>query len=325
MNEKILIGTILAIMVVFTVPAAADTVMYFVPQDSIAETSVDTMTVRLMVNTSHDDLASFEASLIYNTNVVNLTNVELDTTPTPEWDSWDWQHRGDHVYISGLEFMGTGPGELELGEITLQRINPGESRLDFQFNVGNESTCCGDVYGNIIPNFTTINGTVTFEGEIPHETFEKDLVAGWNLVSLPLTSGDNSVSTVLASIDGNYDAVMTYTPGAGYADAATMDPGNGYFIHMTSDDTWTYDGAAYIAIVKTILPGLNLVGWDNTSDPISALSSIEGHYNYVARWNAAEQKFEVYEPNAPDDLNDFDMMERGEGYFIAATDGCTLN
>ena len=322
MNEKILIGTILAIMAVFTVPAAADNVMYFVPQDSIAEASEDTMTVKLMLNTSHDDFGGFGASIIFDTNVINLTNVELDSTPFPEWDTWGWDHRGDHVFIIATEFSGTGPGELELGEITLQRINPGESGLDFQLGVA--STSCADIYAVLYPDFTAINGTVTFEGEIPYETFEKDLVAGWNLVSLPLTSEDNSVSTVLASIDGNYDAVMTYTPGAGYADAATMDPGNGYFIHMTSDDTWTYDGAAYIAIIKTILPGLNLVGWNNTSDPISALSSIEGHYNYVARWNAAEQKFEVYEPNAPDELNDIDMMERGKRYFIAATDGCTL-
>lgn len=65
-------------------------------------------------------------------------------------------------------------------------------------------------------------------------------------------------------------------------------------------------------VIYEKLPGLNLVGWNNMSDSISALSSIERHYNYVARRNAAGQKFEVYEQNVPDELNHFDMMKKKE-------------
>ena len=52
--------------------------------------------------------------------------------------------------------------------------------------------------------------------------------------------------------------------------------------------------------------------------------SIDGDYWYVARWNATTQKFEIYVPDAPPVFNDFNTMERGEGYFIAAKTSCTL-
>jgi len=156
--------------------------------------------------------------------------------------------------------------------------------------------------------------------------FTKDLSPGWNLVSLPRTPADNSTSAVLASVDGKYDSVMKYTHGTGFeAVTTTMDPGIGYFIHMTDAGTWLYDGYAYDEMSVGISQGLNMVGWVNsvTSLP-DALDSVVGNYRYVARWNTTEQKYEVYDPIAPDGFNDFDTMEGGVGYFIAATAGCTL-
>ena len=68
-----------------------------------------------------------------------------------------------------------------------------------------------------------------------------------------------------------------------------------------------------------------MIGWLNCSKDISdALSSIEGDYWYVARWNATAQKFEVYNPVAPPAFNDFTTMERGEGYFISMKSAGTL-
>ena len=162
-------------------------------------------------------------------------------------------------------------------------------------------------------------------------TFEKNLVECWNLVSLPLTPSDKKVSSVFASIDGNYDKVMRY-------DAAThtfvelstdseMKNSVGYFIHINKTGTfaWNYSGAAYENINVGLSQGLNCIGWTNTSVSLpDALSSIVGKYNYVARWNATLHGYEVYEPNAPAPFNDFDMMERGVGYFITAKETCTL-
>jgi hypothetical protein len=73
--------------------------------------------------------------------------------------------------------------------------------------------------------------------------------------------------------------------------------------------------------------GLNCVGWVNETGSAlpGALSSIDGSYRYVARWNAGTQSYEVYLPGVPAVFNDFEAMDRGEGYFIAATADCTLN
>jgi parallel beta-helix repeat protein len=162
-------------------------------------------------------------------------------------------------------------------------------------------------------------------------TFEKELVTGWNLVSLPLTPSDKAVSSVLNSIAGNYDAVVRY-------DVAThkfmelsadseMNNGVGYFIHIneTGTFTWNYSGTAYDSINVGLSQGLNCIGWTNTSTSLpDALNSIAGNYNYVAMWNTTLQSYEVYEPNAPAPFNDFAEMERGVGYFIAAKGTCML-
>ena len=110
-----------------------------------------------------------------------------------------------------------------------------------------------------------------------------------------------------------------------FVEATTMDPGTGYFIHMTTAGTWSFDGTAYTDMTAQLMQGLNMVGWTNTSANLpGALNSVAGNYRYVARWNATAQSYEVYVPGAPSEFNYFDTMERGEGYFIAATTSCTL-
>jgi len=161
-----------------------------------------------------------------------------------------------------------------------------------------------------------------YEQSVP---FAKDLAPGWNLVSLPRTPDDGSVSAVLASINGNYDSVMKYTPATGFEEVTTMTPGVGYFIRMTEAGTWSYDGYAYESMSVSLSPGLNMVGWVNSDTSLpDALDSIDGSYRYVARWNTTEQEYEVYDPIAPDGFNDFDTMECGVGYFIATTAECTI-
>ncbi len=78
-------------------------------------------------------------------------------------------------------------------------------------------------------------------------------------------------------------------------------------------------------MTASLVQGLNMVGWTNTSASLpGAFDSIAGNYRYVARWDAPSQSYEVFVPGAPVEFNDFTTMDRGEGYFIAATAGCTL-
>jgi hypothetical protein len=163
------------------------------------------------------------------------------------------------------------------------------------------------------------------------ETFSKDLYEGWNLISLPLTPSINSASSVLASVWESVTAVYRYNATSKKFEIAdVMDPGTGYFVHVTSDGTWEYSGTPPYTLMDNIglEQGLNMVGWLNClKDVGDALSSISGKYHYVAQWNATAEKFEVYNPAAPDssEFNDFTMMDRGTGYFISAKEGCTLS
>ncbi len=156
--------------------------------------------------------------------------------------------------------------------------------------------------------------------------FSQNMTAGWNLFSLPVIPGDNATGTVLSSLSGEYDAVYRYkTVWDGFLSPDTMDPGMGYLLHLSSTATWDCTGISYHSMRVNLSEGLNMVGWLRCSKPVTnALSSIHGNYHYVARWNASSQRYESYNPGAPAPFNDFDTMESGEGYWIAAKHDCTL-
>ena len=329
------IGIVLAVLVVFTASAVADSVLYFVPENSSADPGDNTI-VLLMLNTTQSDIRGVQCHIRFDYNVVNVTNAEEGTF---DWDMWDWahkEHEGEkYLFIGGMKFGGCGPGELQVGKLTLTGINPGITPIEFANQYNGTGTKPWDPTmitntGNVPQDFTAINGAFTYAG--PEETYTKDLVPGWNLISLPLTNmTDMTIANVIdTSLSGKYDALYKYDAATHSFEALSgsdeMENGVGYFINMTAADTWSYKGTAYDSIEVELSQGLNCVGWTNTSANLpGALNSIAGKYNYVARWNASEQKYEVYEPNAPPVFNDFGTMDRGEGYWIAAKEACTLS
>ena len=202
--------------------------------------------------------------------------------------------------------------------------NPGLFNGSAEAKASYEASCNCQWTAGDDPN--DCNASITGAGAA---TFEKDLLEGWNLVSLPLIPSDKQVSSVLNSIDGQYDAVARYNEATHQfvtlSVSDEMDNGVGYFIHMTVNGAWSYQGTAYENINVGLSQGLNCIGWTNTSANLpGALNSIAGNYNYVARWNATSQSYEAYEPNAPPPFNDFTTMNRGEGYWIATKGSCTL-
>ena len=225
-------------------------------------------------------------------------------------------------------YTASNPGEYDWGLNCLYESQSDRMKVRITSPEGWTTVYTGEnisVYSDIEYETAKIAQDVTVY-EVPQETetFTKSLPLDWNLISLPLTPDDNSVSAVLGSI--TYDAVKSYNASTHqFEDVTTMNPGTGYFVHVTTAGTWEYEGTACNSISATLSTGLNCVGWTNISaDLPGALSSINGNYNYVAHWNATSQSYEVYEPNAPAVFNDFVTMERGKGYFIAATSSCTL-
>jgi len=303
------------------IPPGEEGIHYLSPRDGSVPSG--TMEVELHVNSSIG-LGAGQVRIQYNLSCVNITGVTFNTTV------WD-------------DAIGTGYAYPSPGIVSLTYSTWGDDHPPGDYPIANLTIECtggaGCISGLIfIESYITNttpgwwgdydvpgeNGTFTC-GKPTEETFSKDLYEGWNLVSLPLTPSDNSASGVLSTV--SYDAVYRYNAASKqFESASTMDPGEGYFVHVTQNCTWTYSGTPYTSLSTELKQGLNMVGWLNCSKDISdALSSIEGNYWYVARWNAVSQSFEVYNPVAPSSFNDFTAMDRGTGYFISAKADTTLS
>jgi len=323
--NRIVFGMMLAVLVLLSGNAAAEHhIFYLDPVDSSCDPGND-VTVWVMANTSNDDINSFQASIIFDPSVVNVTLVERGSA-TP-WYTWGWciYDCSDYncdvgkklVKIGGAELMGGyGSGDIQLGKMTLHGEANGISSLHFanQSEAGGHRTEIANTSAGVIWPITTEDGTFTCGSA---QTFTKSLPLGWNLISLPLTPTDNSVGVVLDGILQNavkqYDAT-TKT----FADATTMDPGTGYFVHVTTAGDWVYEGMPVSSTSPGLESGLNMIGVPNCTMSVGdAMGSAE--YRYVARWDASLQEYKVYNPSAPSAFHGFTEMTAGEGYFVSAT------
>jgi len=361
------IGTVFVVLSVLsmiaTTPALAHVDVYFSPDPStISLEPGETVMIQVMADVDANETdgirlfqvgVAFVANESFDPTVINITKAENPCRIyVPGWGCFEyyWNDTFKSVIKPTCEYTPPYPGlfrwmtgankkgfdapiTVPIANLTIEAIGPGTSPLNFTHYKCYEPTVGSsrlfDKQADRIPpeNITWINSSITVTA--PQETFSKDLVEGWNLISLPLTADDMTVSSVFSSVADKYDALYSYDAtthnwvALGADD--TLENGVGYFIHMTESGTWTYNGSAYTAMSVPLEPGLNMVGWLNCSKPIDdALSSIEGNYRYVARWNSTAHKFEVYVPGAPSGFNDFNTMERGEGYFISMKTGDTL-
>ena len=269
---------------------------------------------------------------------VNYVTVWLDINPSDYATKFvqDMDPYVDYYWFDDLDPMLTRNGYIEDSSfdipITVAMFCEGELR-DINENPGGP-------YNNGYRNVTFVHTTIDFVHATygvmdpvepiicaDEKPFSKTLYVGWNLISLPLTPGDNSTSSVLASVWDNVDAVYGYNAETKqFESVSAMDLGEGYFVHATAGCTWEYSGTPYTSMSTSLEPGLNMVGWLNSSKDVGdALSSVSGDYYYVARWNTSAEKFEVYNPAAPSAFKDFTTMDRGTGYFISAKQECALS
>jgi len=342
MNKtKIATLGILALFAVLTVSTvSAHVTQYFDPQDSsVPEGYCNTIEVKVMANiTAPDTLKGGQFGIKYDQSCVNITNLVWGPKILPALSRWNagttcWGYGYDFVKYTFTSMSETGV--VEICTLTLHCNSTEYCETGLNISCGKSCPECpiqvvDKNNNNLYPDNTTlVNGTFTC-GTPP--TFEKELVEGWNLISLPLANTTNmTVANIIDnSLGGKYDALYKYNASTHsfvpLSSTDEMENGVGYFIHMTAAGTWNYSGVPYESIDINLEKGLNCIGWVNETGSAlpDALNSITGKYNYVARWNATSQSYEVYEQHAPDVFNDFWTMDRGEGYWIAAKEDCTL-
>ena len=175
------------------------------------------------------------SSLTINANASDnnaITNVTLWYRYSPDNSSWgNWTSYGtDSVSLWSWDFdFPNGGGFYEFGSIA------------------------NDTSGN--PSSPNTMFCICEKIQIGHDTrmsYEIELQSGWNLISLPLIQDNESLESVLSSIDGKWDKIMTYDPlnPQPWSSTATYKPDNlneidlldhkmGFWIHILPSETTT--------------------------------------------------------------------------------------
>ena len=138
------------------------------------------------------------------------------------------------------------------------------------------------------------------------------LKAGWNMVSVPVTPADNSVSAVFpgAAVVYTWDPVSkTYTvPG-------TVEPDIGYWVAVIQDATITVTGAPVETWTGSIAAGWNMIGSVISNASIADPDdSPGGSVQPFAYWWNPDTKAYVSTTE----------IQPGKGYWAASTQNCTL-
>ncbi|MCD4811280.1 PKD domain-containing protein [bacterium] len=186
----------------------------------------------------------------------------------------------------------------------------------------------------ITDNSSTTNST-TRSVQVVLIDITIDLYTGWNLISLPLMPEETSIAFVLSPINGNYSIIWEYNasdtfdhwkkydPGVPFGnDLTNMEPGKGYWIMMTSDDTLPISGTVPESTDIDLKINWNLVGFNSLDSKAiaEALSSINENYSIVWAYNTSDtaDHWKKYDPGVPFG-NDLINMEPGSGYWIMMT------
>jgi len=168
------------------------------------------------------------------------------------------------------------------------------------------------------------------------------LVAGMNLVGLPVAPADPNLPAILQPINGAYTLVYAYD-GCDAADPwkkfdpalpafandlATLDVQHGYWLSMTAAATLAITGTRSVSAAIPLCPGWNLIGYPSAAPvPLpGALSSIAGKYDLVYAYDASDtaNPWKKFDPNAPSFANDLAEMGSDKGYWLRATQAVTL-
>jgi len=177
-----------------------------------------------------------------------------------------------------------------------------------------EVTCrivADDVYGNGLDfswKFTVI------------PSIDVPLVAGWNLVSIPLIQSDTSILSFLSSINGKWDLAQTYSQGQwkSYAtyqppslnDLQDLDHTMAVWLHTTEACTLNVTGTVPTSTDIQLYSGWNLVGYPSYTQR-SIMTALAG--------TGYDRPIEGHDPGNPYHLTQLPalyLMQPGEGYWI---------
>jgi len=197
----------------------------------------------------------------------------------------------------------------------------------------NESACTGRFIGGTCYDVTTQS---TPGAPNPGETATTNisLPVNWNLISIPVTPTNASVTAVLDTINGSYEIIWKYNnngtwekwyaPGQPGNTLDTLSEKDGYWAKMTANDTLYVNGTTP-GITDIEMPtGWNLIGYPSaTADKATetALASINGSYEVIWKYYN-DGTWQWYAPGQPG--NTLENLTSKYGYWVKMTANDTL-
>ncbi len=177
------------------------------------------------------------------------------------------------------------------------------------------------------------------------EQAKLDMIKGWNLLSLTAEPVSNNVDVLLTGISNNIESVWKWetagwavllpgedTPGAyasskGFAELASLSPGEGFWINAKQADELNLEGSPLSGGSLSLTSGWNLKGL--LQDSAATVSDLlaENQQSITSIWKWAGGGWAVYLPGDPDGgaayagNKGFELLENielGEGFWVNA-------
>ncbi len=156
-----------------------------------------------------------------------------------------------------------------------------------------------------------------------------NLNAGWNLIAISVMPNDKNIDSVLSSISEKCDAVYKYDNGWIYnvkmngqkiGDLKTIEPGNGYWVHVTEPTTLSVSGKKVLSMDVSLNKGWNLIGYSvQNSKPVSDFNNVYtdifGFDN--GRWTYSSYVYKGWS-------GDLTALGKNKAYWIKAKEATTI-
>lgn len=169
------------------------------------------------------------------------------------------------------------------------------------------------------------------------KTANISLAVGWNLISIPYQPANTSIATLLSGIAGKYSIVWgefnpatsawkNYNPAKQTNSLTAMEPNKGYWVKVSEACTLSATGAIVTSRGGSLAIGWNLIGFAGDVDTAitTVLAGISGKYSIVwGEFNPATSAWKNYNPAKQ--TNSLNTMGAGKGYWIKASESCSLS
>ena len=234
------------------------------------------------------------ATLIYMVYVTNTGTVD-DTYNLTVIDNAGW-----NLMLTDNLFENVAPGKYET-TILIVVIPDNENLIGVRDNI--TVTAISQESENVSDNATCI----AYVGE--GFTSNLNLVAGWNLMSFPVTSENDTPDNIFAGQTytiWRWDAVKKkyFSPSS----AAPVELGVGYWIWVGYNQTVTMSGVPVDNYSINLVAGWNLVGFPVTNENTTPDNIFAGQTYNIWKWNAENNKYVSPPSDQP--------VELGVGYWI---------